>query len=225
MTVVAAALGIWTFGGLAQDVVAHEEAALWDPGVTRFAVAHRTDALTAAMRGITWLGSNAVLIPLVVVVGAYLVFRARDGRAGLALVLALAGAIVFYDTWKAVIGRPRPPLALHLMHVGGASFPSGHATASAAVYAMLAVVLVRRGSRRTAAVVWPLATLVVLLVGTSRVYLGVHWLTDVLAGWSLGAAWACVLAAALFVWPLPRAAPAEPAVDAAPSGSRRSLSA
>ncbi len=210
VTVVAAALGAWTFGGLAQDVVAHEEAALWDPGVTRFAVAHRTDGLTAAMRGVTWLGSNAVLIPLVVVVGAFLAFRARDGRAALALVLALAGAIVLYDTWKVVIARPRPPVAIHLMTVAGASFPSGHATASAAVYATLAAIVTRRMTRRPSTVAWAAGVVVVLAVGASRVYLGVHWLTDVLAGWSLGTAWACVLVAVLFVWPAGRDAPMEP---------------
>jgi membrane protein DedA with SNARE-associated domain/membrane-associated phospholipid phosphatase len=226
VTVVAAALGAWTFGGLAQDVVAHEEAALWDPGMTRFAVAHRTAALTAAMRGVTWLGSNAVLIPLVVAVGAYLLFRARDGRAAVALLLALVGAIVLYDTWKAAIGRARPPVAIHLMHVGGASFPSGHATASAAVYAMLAAIVTRRLTRRPATAAWAVGVAVVLAVGASRVYLGVHWLTDVLAGWSLGAAWACALVAALFVWPAGAAprkldAPLTPADPAASSPSVR----
>jgi undecaprenyl-diphosphatase len=193
--------------------------------VTRFAVAHRTAALTAGMRSVTWLGSNAVLIPLVVAVGAYLAFRARDGRAALALVLSLAGAIALYDTWKAVIGRPRPPVVIHLMQVGGASFPSGHATASAAVYATLAAILTRR-ELRAATVAWSVGVVVVLAVGVSRVYLGVHWLTDVLAGWSLGAAWACVLVAVLFVWPATRVAPAETAATrASRTASHRSLSA
>jgi undecaprenyl-diphosphatase len=195
-----AALCSWSVGGLTQDVVVHDEAALWDPGFTRWVIAHRSEILTVWFKAVTWLGSNIVLVPLVIAAGAYLTFRLRDGRAGASVVLALAGAIVLYNVIKDTVARPRPPVALHLVSVRGLSFPSGHATASAAVYGMLAILIARRSSR-VGVVPWVVAVAIAVSVGASRIYLGVHWLTDVLAGWTLGLAWTCVLASLLLLWP------------------------
>jgi undecaprenyl-diphosphatase len=116
-------------------------------------------------------------------------------------VVSLVGALVLYNAMKVALARPRPPLGVRLMHVGGFAFPSGHATASAAVYAMLAIVLTRRGLGQVAPFV--AATIIVAIVGASRIYLGVHWLTDVLGGWALGLAWTS--AVAIVVLLLPRA--------------------
>ena len=193
LIVVAGAICGWVFGALTQDVVAHEEAARLDPGITRFIVAHRTLWLTGAMKGITWLGSNAVLVPIVVFVGGYVVIRRREWRPAVLLVAALAGANVWYRVVKAGIERPRPPASLHLIRVSGFAFPSGHATAAIACWGMVAVVL---GTGRRASVkagMWLVSALIVFLVGLSRLYLGVHWWTDVVAGLALGGLWLCVL--------------------------------
>ena len=143
----------------------------------------------------TWLGSNATLIPVVAILGAYLLFRRKGWRPGVLLVAALAGANAWYRLVKPLVGRPRPPLALHLVQVSGESFPSGHATAAIAVWGMAAVVLYAGRSGAVKAATWTLAGLTVLLVGTSRIYLGVHWWTDVAAGTALGGLWLCVLVA------------------------------
>jgi undecaprenyl-diphosphatase len=101
-----------------------------------------------------------------------------------------------------VVGRPRPPAAIWIGHYPGASFPSGHATQSAAFYAMLAIVLGAGLSSRRRAIVWSAAALVVLIVGASRIYLGAHWLTDVLAGYALGASWVAIVVSVLLItWP------------------------
>lgn len=114
---------------------------------------------------------------------------------------------------KLLTDRARPPAALATEHFGGLAFPSGHATQATAVFGMLAVVFASVASTwRTKVIVWAAAVLMALVVGVSRLYLGAHWLTDVLGGWALGATWlAVVLGAARAVTALrsPRPDPAD----------------
>src|SRR5207247_5931677 len=98
--VVAGAVCAWVFVGLTQDVIAHEEAVLSDPSVMRFVADHRVLWATRLFKGVTWLGSNAVLIPLVVVLGGYVLFRRRNLWAAALLVVALAGANAWYHVVK-----------------------------------------------------------------------------------------------------------------------------
>jgi undecaprenyl-diphosphatase len=193
LVVVAGVICGWVFVGLTQDVVAHEEAALTDRGVMRFVVAHRTPLVTALMAHVTWLGSNAVLVPFVVIVGAYLLLRTKDWRPVVLLVAALAGANAAYHVVKALVARDRPPEAVHLISVSGFAFPSGHATAAIAVWGAAAIALTGGVGRRWKVGIWCLAGVIVTLVAISRVYLGVHWWTDVAAGLALGGAWLCLL--------------------------------
>jgi undecaprenyl-diphosphatase len=143
-----------------------------------------------AMRDVTGLGGFTV-VTLVTLVGvvAFLI----HGRRWHALVLA--GTVILAefssDLAKTFYGRPRPDLVPHGSYVYSASFPSGHSTLSAATYFTLAVLIASlEPNRGTKAMVFVLAAVMVLAIGFSRVYLGVHWPSDVLAGWSLGAAWA-----------------------------------
>jgi len=196
-TVAAGALAGWAFGGLTQDVAGHDDTALADPHVTAWIIAHRTGWLTSALSVLTWLGSTAVIIPLGLATGLYFLIRRRTRQPLALLAAAVAGAIGLYDIVKALVGRPRPPAAIWIGHYTGAAFPSGHTTQSAAFYAMLAIVLGAGLSIRRRAVLWSAATLVVLIVGASRIYLGAHWLTDVLAGYALGATWVAIVVAVL----------------------------
>jgi len=191
--VVAGAACGWIFIGLTQDVFAHEEAVLTDPSVTRFVVDHRVTWATALMKGVTWLGSNAVLIPLVVALGGYSLIRDRDWRPGAYLAAALVGANLIYRAVKSWVGRPRPPGSLHLMGVSGFGFPSGHATVAVACWGMAALLLGAGRSIRVKVVLWAVAVVIVAVVGLSRIYLGVHWWTDVIAGFALGGLWLCLL--------------------------------
>jgi undecaprenyl-diphosphatase len=198
-TVAAGALAAWAFGGLTQDVTGHDDTVLADPHVTAWVVAHRTGWLTGALQVLTWLGSTAVIIPAGLVIGLYFVIWRRDWQPLVLLTAAIAGAVVLYDIGKALVGRPRPPAAIWIGHYTGAAFPSGHATQSVAFYAMLAIVLGAGLSSRRRAVLWGAAALVVLIVGASRIYLGAHWLTDVLAGYALGACWVAIVVAILLI--------------------------
>lgn len=195
VVVVTGVMCAWIFAGLTQDVVAHEEAVLSDADVTRFVVDHRAAWATGIMKGVSRLGSVAVLIPLVVVLGGYLLLRKKDWRSAVLPVVALVGANASYQVVKPLVARARPPEQLHLVAVTGYSFPSGHATASIAVWGVMALVLTAGRARRLKTAIWIGAGLVAGLVAFSRIYLGVHWWTDVVAGAAIGGAWLCLIAA------------------------------
>ncbi len=193
-TLAAAALFAWVFGGLTQDVIAGEGIASLDPRVHGFAVAYRTEWLTAIMHNLTWLGSSWILVPLLVAATAVLL-RRRDRRAVWWLWAAFLGAAMLNALAKPLVHRPRPPAADLIGAASGPSYPSGHAAQAIAAWGMLAVVTLAGRSPRTRPGVLIAAAVVVLLVGASRIYLGAHWLTDVLAGYALGATWLALLVA------------------------------
>ncbi|MCC6527904.1 MAG: phosphatase PAP2 family protein [Polyangiaceae bacterium] len=141
-------------------------------------------------RDLTALGGVALLTLLSVAVVAHLVLQ-KKARAGGFVAVSVLGALALSTVLKSSFDRPRPDLVPHLSHVASASFPSGHSMLSAAVYLTLGALLARFQDnlvQRAHVLAW--AVLLTLLVGTSRVYVGVHWPTDVLAGWAAGAAWA-----------------------------------
>jgi undecaprenyl-diphosphatase len=148
--------------------------------------------LQAAMLDITSLGGVAVLTVLTVIVAGYLVV-ARKTATALFLVAAISAGATASVMLKALFVRPRPDLVAHLVQVDTTSFPSGHAMTSAVVYLTLGALLARaeRG-RRVRTYLIAIAVSLTIAVGFSRVYLGVHWPSDVLAGWCVGAAWAAL---------------------------------
>jgi undecaprenyl-diphosphatase len=146
--------------------------------------------LRAAMIDITALGGVTVLTLVVALATGLLLVRRLWITAGLVLVATIGGSILSGQA-KYWVGRPRPELVDHLVQVSGLSFPSGHATNSAIVYLTLAglVAQVERGAR-VRSYTLACAILLVGAIGISRVYLGVHWPSDVLAGWCAGTGWA-----------------------------------
>jgi undecaprenyl-diphosphatase len=142
------------------------------------------------MRDFTALGSTGVLALMVLAVGGFLVMT-RKGHAALTVLVAVVSGVLLSQTMKWAYARPRPELVPHGAEVYTASFPSGHAMMSAVVYLTLGALLARTQSGRGAKVyILAVAVILTVLVGVSRVYLGVHWPTDVLAGWALGGVWA-----------------------------------
>lgn len=150
-------------------------------------------------RDFTALGGVAILTLLTAAVAGFLWLR-RQRHSAWFLVLSVSTGIVLGQVLKSVFDRPRPDLVPHGSFVYTASFPSGHSMMSAIVYLTLAALLARSLDRwALKAYVMFLAIGATLMVGISRVYLGVHWPTDVLAGWIIGAAWA-LLCAMLARW-------------------------
>lgn len=146
---------------------------------------------TAIMRTVSVVGSfPGVVTILALVAGAILVLR-REARLGLWLAVEVAGAVAMYQSLKAILDRPRPMGGL--VETTGSAFPSGHATQGIAFFGLLAVVLLAVAPGRARVPAAAAAVVVGLLSGLSRVYLGVHWLTDVAGGFLLGGAWLSIL--------------------------------
>lgn len=190
--------GIWGFMVIAEAVVEGETHAF-----DRMVLLAMRDAadpsdplgprwLEETVRDFTALGSTGILIFLTLSVAGFLV-QQREYRMTWLVLMAVGGGMVLTTLLKEGFGRPRPDLVPHGAFVTSASFPSGHAMVSAATYLTLGALLARTQSRRRLkAYLLLLAILLAFMVGVSRVYLGVHWPTDVLAGWAAGAVWAIV---------------------------------
>ncbi len=143
-----------------------------------------------SMRDVTALGGFTVVTLVTVVAVAAFLFHGRR-RHALVLAATVLLANISSEVAKSLYARPRPDLVPHGSYVYSASFPSGHSTLSAATYLTLAVLIASlEPNRGTKVMVVVLAGILVFAIGFSRVYLGVHWPSDVLAGWSLGGAWA-----------------------------------
>jgi undecaprenyl-diphosphatase len=150
-------------------------------------------------RDVTALGSTGVLTLMVLSVTGFLAMT-RKGYAALFVLVSVLGGTLISQTLKFAWARPRPDLVPHGAEVYTASFPSGHSMMSAVVYLTLGALLARtQQDRGTKVYILTIAVLVAALVGMSRVYLGVHWPTDVLAGWMLGGVWA-LLCWSTMVW-------------------------
>lgn len=155
----------------------------------------RSAGLTNVAVVITTIGSTVAMAVLAVVVGAWCWWRGRHADAVL-VIGAMAGASLLFRGLKLVLDRARPPVADHAVPVSSESLPSGHATMSIVVIGTLVVLAWSGRGAVERAVMVGAAALWIGAVGATRVYLGVHWLSDVLAGWAVGAAWlaVCVLA-------------------------------
>jgi undecaprenyl-diphosphatase len=162
-----------------------------DRSITDWVVAHRADGLTTIAKLLSIVGSQTVLIPMTAIV-ALLLLRRREFVTAATLVALWGGALGLYSLAKLAVHRPRPPFEIWLTKVTGTAFPSGHAAQSLATFLALALagaVWAPRARRGALA----LAVVLAAGVGWSRVYLGVHWTTDVLAGWLMAAAWIAIV--------------------------------
>lgn len=147
------------------------------------------DWLHLAMIDITGLGGGTMLTLFTLLCFGYLLVLRRRATA-IFLAASVIGGALLSTGLKLAFLRPRPDLVPHLVDVATASFPSGHAMNSAVVFLTLGALLARaEASRRVRVYLVSVAIGLTVLVGVSRIYLGVHWPTDVLAGWCVGAAW------------------------------------
>lgn len=191
------ALGVMTFIEVADDMT-EADGQMFDQ-----AVLHWLQPVAGQPRGPWWvqeaaadltsLGGISVLTLFAVIAFSFLLIQ-RKRLSALLLVVGLIGGVALSEGLKALFERERPPVAYQAVETLNASFPSGHALLSTVFYLTLGVMLTRAfPSKRLKAFVLGAAILIALLIGLTRVYLGAHWATDVLAGWCAGAAWAMAL--------------------------------
>jgi undecaprenyl-diphosphatase len=198
LSAVVLSAGVWAFVELA-DEVTEDEAASIDEAVL-LSLRNPGDLsdpvgpgwVEEMGRDFTALGSMGVLTLITLAVLGYLLLAGRN-RTSLFTLLAVSGGMLLSTLLKMGFDRARPDLVPHHTTVYTASFPSGHSMMAALTYLTLAAILSRvHTSPLLKAYLLIIAAVITLLVGVSRVYLGVHWPTDVLAGWAAGAAWAAL---------------------------------
>jgi len=184
----------WSFGLVLQDVLAHQQLTQLDASVQAFFRFHREAWVTSLLRATARLGAAGLLVPLTILTGLALSLRRHRWRPLIVLVAAVGGAELLAGLVKQLVQRPRPPLAEAATLAAGFAFPSAHATAATAVFGALAALVVTRSDSWTRVVVaWTAASLLVVVVGFSQVYLGANWLSDVVGGVALGGLWLLVL--------------------------------
>jgi membrane-associated phospholipid phosphatase len=191
VVVTSAAVGA---GVLMEDVTDGDGVAALDHPVASFVAAHRTGALTTVMRAASSAGGPVVLGIFTVAAGVVLGIIWRSRRPVLVAGMIVAGNGVLTLALKQAVARARPPLSGALATADGYAFPSGHAATAAAAFGALAFLCggpLRAWTARVA--LWAAAAMLTTLVGISRIYLGVHWTTDVLGGWAFGALWLAVV--------------------------------
>jgi len=213
--IVVGAIGL---GVLTAMVRANTGFVRYDTSVARWAGEHATHVSTNVLRALTYMGSTIVIVPLSIAVTA-LELKRLPSRALVAfVVLVVAGQLVLANLVKWAVDRTRPDID-PLAGFSGPSFPSGHTTAAAATYAALALMVGRQRPLRTKALLAGAAVAIAVAVGATRVLLGVHWLTDVIAGFALGWGWFAVSSIAFGGRLLRFGAPVEAAERAGPERS------
>jgi len=190
--IAACSLLLLVFAKLVEDLL-YQELGLFDMVVGDFIRSFASSGATSAAVVITQAGSASVEISLMLLVGWYLLFRLKHKWEAVVLCGSLAGGWLLNTVLKHTFHRTRPDIQ-HLIEVGGYSFPSGHAMISTAFYGMLGYLL-WLNLRERAKPAWPVVIItpcLIFFIGGSRVYLGVHFPSDVIAGFAAGGAWLAV---------------------------------
>jgi membrane-associated phospholipid phosphatase len=183
--------------GLLLDMVDRNSGlARWDTAVADWGSHNATSWSTSLLDALTDLGGTRYLVVIFAAVAMYDYVRHRNANVALFLLVVLVGVVTINNGVKLIVDRERPDVT-HLVGTSGSSFPSGHSAAAAAAWFALALVISRRWSRRGRAACAAVAAIITVAVATSRALLGVHWLTDVVAGVTVGWGW-FVLTALVF---------------------------
>lgn len=200
-----ALLALGLLSGWALRAAVGSGGAAWERAVVDWFAARRGPGLTDAVKGVQFLGRSELLLVFVVVGGVLLALGPR--RIGAFLLVTCFGAEMLVDILKPAIDRDRPPASLWLEATGRGAYPSGHALISTALTIAAVAAIAALLHRHVPVWGWCVAALVPLVIGVSRVYLGVHWPADVLIGWLLGGLWVALVIHVVLDDPAARPAP------------------
>ena len=196
--VVACILMLWAFSYIADEMTEQSLLVRVDHLIVNWLEAHGTESGEAFFSVMSWIGSQ--LMTTIAVVGTIWLAIRRDWFRAVALTLAVVGGTALNDLLKALFHRGRPETATEFIKMESWSFPSGHSMNSLIGFGFVAFLIMEHVADRRARIAIIVATAIVVgLVGFSRLYLGVHYLSDVIAGYLAGAVWLLVCIAALKV--------------------------
>jgi membrane-associated phospholipid phosphatase len=183
------------FVGIVLDMIDNNAGlAAADRSVASWGHRNGTTATVHAMKWITQLGSTPVIVIALIVTACIDYYRRRSREVFVFIAAIGVGELVLSNLLKVIVRRDRPLASLHLVAASGYSFPSGHTVAATSTWLAIALVFGRDKSRITRAVLAGCAALIAVSVAASRALLGVHWLTDVIAGLAIGAGWFTIVA-------------------------------
>lgn len=198
----------WMFGALAEDVLTHDSMTLYDAGISRWILSLATEDGSQFFYLITLLGSSWFIAIASLLMSVWLVWRKQWLQVA-TFILSVGGGILLNVLLKNIFLRPRPDFPNAFYHESGYSFPSGHAMLSMLFYGMTAYLIASQGpSWRTQIRLGITALTLSFLIGFSRIFLGVHYLTDVLGGWAAGFVWLATCIGLLELAKFPRGKPA-----------------
>lgn len=192
-----AGFSLWVFAQIAEEVLEAESYA-FDTNILLTVRSWHSPLLDIAMLGITFIGDPLVLLIICLILGAWLVRRKQKSEAT-TLAVAAIGAIGLNVLLKQLFSRDRPALWDRVVDVGQYSFPSGHAMVSMVIYGFIGYILATRYRRQQLWIIG-LTTLLVTAIGFSRLYLGVHWPTDIIAGYAAGLVWLIACISSSKIW-------------------------
>lgn len=192
-----AGLSMWVFAQIAEEVLEKESQA-FDTRILLAIERIHTPLLDRVMLAITFIGDPTVLLVICLGFGIWLLKQGRRATTT-TLGVAVVGSIVLNFLLKNLFGRARPELWNRIVDVGYYSFPSGHAMVSLVIYGLIGYILSTRFPRARTLIIC-LTVILVAAIGFSRLYLGVHWPTDVAAGYAAGLVWLIACISSLKVW-------------------------
>ena len=202
-----AVLALWGFATLAYGILC-EESVTFDKQVLLALRQLHTPLWDVVMLGFTYIGEPITLLTLCAGLGLWLLKMGERSQATI-LVIAGVGAVILNNLLKILFGRERPLLWERVVDVGHYSFPSGHAMISLVIFGMIGYLLTAKFPQWQGRII-SLTLLLVLGIGLSRLYLGVHWPTDILAGYAAGIVWLFSCTFSLQVWQERRLPPQQP---------------
>ena len=192
-----AALGLWLFSAIADEIL-DKESFTFDKEILLTLRELHTPVLDKVMLGFTFLGEPVILLIVCLILSIWLLIRGQRSQATI-LIIAAAGAIALNNLLKLLFGRARPILWERIVDVGQYSFPSGHAMISMVIFGMIGYLLSSKFPLWRIGII-SLTILLVTGIGLSRLYLGVHWPTDIVAGYAAGLVWLITCIFSFQVW-------------------------
>ena len=202
-----AALGLWLFSAIADEIL-DKESFTFDKEILLTLRELHTPVLDKVMLGFTFLGEPVILLIVCLVIGTWLLIRGQRSQATI-LIIAAGGAVALNNLLKVLFGRARPMLWERVVDVGQYSFPSGHAMISMVIFGTIGYLLSSKFPLWRIGII-SLTILLVTGIGLSRLYLGVHWPTDIVAGYAAGLVWLITCIFSLQVWQERRAVAQKP---------------